>query len=129
MKIKFDKKKSNTNEWNCKRNKSNSIQLEEWGPLCNFARPTHLLRWRREKRGEEKNCRQSSFMPWMPTRAAPPCRRWCLLRTPPRKATNGNRKELHKGHGRLPLCTHQPFFIIKRPKYPWSNRILARNWC
>jgi len=30
----------------------------------------------REKRGKEKNYYQSSFMPWMSTRTAPPCRGW-----------------------------------------------------
>jgi hypothetical protein len=29
---------------------SNSIHLNEWGPLYNFARPANLLRWRREKK-------------------------------------------------------------------------------
>jgi len=33
-----------------KKNKLNSIQLKDWGPLYNFARPSHLLRYRIEKR-------------------------------------------------------------------------------
>jgi hypothetical protein len=37
-----------------KINKLNSLQLKDWRSLCNFARPTHLLRWRTEKRRGRK---------------------------------------------------------------------------
>jgi len=51
MRIKFDnKKKSNIKKWNWKTTKLNLIQLKDWGSLCNFAKPTHLLRGRKEQK-------------------------------------------------------------------------------
>jgi hypothetical protein len=50
------------------------MQLNDQEPFCNFARPTHLLRWKKEKM--EKNYSWSFSVPLRPTRAGSSYREW-----------------------------------------------------
>jgi hypothetical protein len=43
--------KNQMQDMKLKKTRSNSIQLTNRGSFCNFAKPTHILRWRREKIG------------------------------------------------------------------------------
>jgi len=51
MRIKFDRKKNikKISMEEIEKKKLNSIQLNEWGLLCNFASPTHLWCWGERK--------------------------------------------------------------------------------
>jgi hypothetical protein len=53
MRIKFDKKNIKNQIPMDEIEIFFLIQLKDRGPLCNFARPAYLLRWRGEKRGGE----------------------------------------------------------------------------
>jgi hypothetical protein len=99
-----------------KNNKSNSIQLNDWGIFCNFARPVHLLRWRREKREWIEKLpleffRATENMRWLIKSGA-------MLRTPLWKVNNGHRETSH---------APTTFLIIERPEHPWSHEIILRK--
>jgi hypothetical protein len=141
MRIKFDlkkHKKSNARGQNWKKNKSNSIQLNDWRSLCNFARPTPFLRWRREKREGRRK-----IIAWVS-----PCHK--DQHASPHHVEVARCFGCHRG--RLPMVTrrhhtrrlkgasashlltralHTPtiFFkkIIQRPKHPWSHEIIPRK--
>jgi len=121
-------KKSKAKWWNWKTNKSNSLQLK----YCNFARPTHLLWWRKKKReGRRKivvgaslyhRCRHT-----LPHRVE----RDALLQMTSQKAINGHQKAPPKRRERFPLagvCSARSsyyFWTIERPEYPWLHMIIV----
>jgi len=107
-----------------KINKLNSIQLKDWRSLYNFARPTHLLRWRTEKRKGRKiivgapPCNECQYEPTQLVEGS------ALLWISPCEATNGYQEKPYassKGHERLPLaCANLFFFNCKKTKTPWT---------
>jgi len=94
--------------------KSNSIQLKDWGPLCNFTRLTHLSRWRREKGRERRRIiTRASLCPdsWYMSAHHIEGRR--MLQTPLQKGTKSHWKAPHA------LTTS---FIYRKTRTPLNPR-------